>query len=322
MRAPLVSILIPCHNAERWVGEAIESALAQTYAPKEVIVIDDGSTDRSRDVITGFDDRISALFQENAGSNPTRNRLLEKARGDWVQYLDADDYLEPDKIADQMALLPNAPEADVLWQSITIRRETPEGPVLTRFGHHLAPIDMWTKFILWHTPQTGAFLYHVDALRNVGGWDPTQPCCQDNALTLALLMAGRQFQYVSSYGAVYREHSTATLSRRDPGRVMRERAKLLDRAEDYLATTGDLTPARTRALSQARIQIARTLWVIDRGAAEQLFTTVQARTPGFFGEAPIPAHYRRIACLVGFSGAERMAEILRRIRLPNTWTNL
>src|SRR5262245_42280315 len=95
----LVSILIPCYNAERWIAQAIESALAQTGVEKEVIVVDDGSTDRSLDVIRQFDGHIRWETGPNRGGGASRNRLLELARGNWLQYLDADDYLLPDKIA-------------------------------------------------------------------------------------------------------------------------------------------------------------------------------------------------------------------------------
>src|SRR3954447_12953483 len=95
---PLVSIIIPCHNAERWVGQAIESALNQNYSNYEVIVIDDGSTDRSLDVIKLFDQRITRLSTANRGPSSARNAGLDIARGEWVQFLDADDLLHPQKV--------------------------------------------------------------------------------------------------------------------------------------------------------------------------------------------------------------------------------
>ena len=99
----LVSILIPCYNAERWVARAIESALGQTWPNKEVIVVDDGSTDDSLKVIRSFDGQIRWETGANRGGNAARNRLLELARGDWVQYLDADDYLRSTKLERQLS---------------------------------------------------------------------------------------------------------------------------------------------------------------------------------------------------------------------------
>src|SRR5262245_48187120 len=110
----LVSILIPCHNAEQWIAGAIESALAQTWAIKEVIVVDDGSTDSSLDIIKSFSGRIRCEAQEHLGGNQTRNYLLELALGQWVQYLDADDYLRPTKIERQMEYALAHPDCDVI----------------------------------------------------------------------------------------------------------------------------------------------------------------------------------------------------------------
>ena len=98
-----VSILIPCHNAERWIQTAVESALAQTWPDKEVIVWDDGSTDNSGPLLDQFGDRIQLIGGQQVGSNPARNHLLDKAEGEWIQFLDADDYLEPDKVSIQLA---------------------------------------------------------------------------------------------------------------------------------------------------------------------------------------------------------------------------
>ncbi len=77
----LVSILIPCYNAERWIAQAIESALSQTWVDKEVIVVDDGSTDRSLDVIRSFGDRIRSEAGTHRGGNGTRNRPARVGAG-------------------------------------------------------------------------------------------------------------------------------------------------------------------------------------------------------------------------------------------------
>src|SRR5262249_6980596 len=116
----LVSILIPCFNAKPWVAQAIESALAQTWPEKEVIVVDDGSTDESTDVIRTFSGHIRWETGPNHGGNPTRNRLLELARGEWLQYLDADDYLLPDKVSQQMEFLVAHPETDIVFGPVTL----------------------------------------------------------------------------------------------------------------------------------------------------------------------------------------------------------
>jgi len=112
---PTVSVLIPCYNAERWIEQAIASALSQTYLPIEVIVVDDGSTDGSWQVIQQFGDRIHATTQPNQGGNAACHRLLQISSGEWLQYLDANDYLLPTKLEQQIQCLASQPDADMIY---------------------------------------------------------------------------------------------------------------------------------------------------------------------------------------------------------------
>lgn len=103
---PLVSVLIPCYNAGRWVAQALDSVLAQTWPALEIIVVNDGSTDNSRDVLRAYEPRnVKVIDQDNRGQTAALNRALAAASGAFIQYLDADDLLAPDKIALQMQQL-------------------------------------------------------------------------------------------------------------------------------------------------------------------------------------------------------------------------
>jgi len=100
---PLVSILIPAYNAERWIAETIRSALGQTWPRKEIIVVDDGSTDQTRSIVQKLASKaVSVITQENQGVCAARNKAYELCQGDYIQWLDADDLLSPDKVAKQM----------------------------------------------------------------------------------------------------------------------------------------------------------------------------------------------------------------------------
>lgn len=103
---PLVSILIPCYNAELWLAETLESALRQTWQPIEIILVDDGSTDRSLAIAQSYQSpNLKVITQPNQGASAARNWALQLAQGDFVQYLDADDLLAPDKIERQVERL-------------------------------------------------------------------------------------------------------------------------------------------------------------------------------------------------------------------------
>ena len=103
---PLVSILIPAFNAERWIGDTIASALAQTWQRKEIIVVDDGSTDQTLSVVRQFASKeVSVATQTNQGAAAARNKAFSLCQGDYIQWLDADDLLAPDKITKQVEAL-------------------------------------------------------------------------------------------------------------------------------------------------------------------------------------------------------------------------
>lgn len=110
----LVSVIIPVYNGERYLGEAIESALAQTDEPMEIIVIDDGSTDRSADVARKSG-AVRYEFQENQGIGAARNRGVQVARGDFFAFLDADDLWTPDKLRLQMSAMERNPDLDLVF---------------------------------------------------------------------------------------------------------------------------------------------------------------------------------------------------------------
>jgi glycosyltransferase involved in cell wall biosynthesis len=105
---PLVSVIIPCYNGEAFLQEAIESALAQSYHRVEVIVVDDGSTDRSAEIAQKLP--VRCIRQPNCGLTPSRNRGVRESKGSYIVFLDADDRLRPDAIETGLRVLAQRPE--------------------------------------------------------------------------------------------------------------------------------------------------------------------------------------------------------------------
>jgi glycosyltransferase involved in cell wall biosynthesis len=308
----IVSILIPCHNSERWVARTIESALAQTWAETEVIVVDDGSTDGSLEIIRSFGKRIRWESGPNRGANAARNRLLELARGDWLQYLDADDYLLPDKVARQLEHLAAHPSTDVVF-----------GPAVMEYSSNDSarrealpipePHDPWILLARWYLPQTGACLWRKQAVVDAGGWKREQPCCQEHELYLRMLMAGKRFGYCAHAGSVYRQWGDQTLCNRNAPEVRRRRLEIEKRAEDFLRKNGVLTPSRLHAINLARFEIARSEWRSDEELARSILERVYETEPGFVPDdtSAAPPRYRIALRFLGFPRTERLAGWLR-----------
>jgi glycosyltransferase involved in cell wall biosynthesis len=310
----LVSILIPCFNAERWISHAIESAMAQTWPCKEIIVVDDGSTDESQKAIRRYENAIVWESGPNRGGNAARNRLLELANGEWIQYLDADDYLLSSKVQQQMEFVGTRPNVDVVFSPVTWEYWS-EGEQRRELLQIPEPHDLWALLASWNLPQTGGPIWRKQAIVDVGGWRVDQPCCQEHELYLRLLMAGKKFEYCPSNGAVYRQWSSTTVCKADIPEVHRRRLEIEQRLEDYLRRNDLLTAYRQRAINQARFQTARDAWQYSPGTATQIMEDVN-RTESRFSPSgsAAPAHYRLAYHLLGFRAAERLAAAVRRRR--------
>jgi len=113
--APLVSCVISVFNGERYLAEAVDSALSQTYSPVEVIVVDDGSTDRTAEIAAEYGTRVRYIYQEHRGAAATKNMALRSIEGELVAFLDADDLWHPDKLTLQVAAVRERPEIDLCF---------------------------------------------------------------------------------------------------------------------------------------------------------------------------------------------------------------
>jgi glycosyltransferase involved in cell wall biosynthesis len=303
MTMPRASIVIPCLNAAHWVRGCVESALAQDGA--EVIVVDNGSTDESLEILRDFGSRIRLLEAPQRGAPRARNTGLAAARSDWVQFLDADDALLPGKIAHQ---LEHSAQADVVF-SPTLIENTMMG---TREVSPLDPtLDLPVLWCSWQLPQTGGALWRKAALTALGGWREDQPCCQEHELYLRALRQGLRFVHAPTVGAIYRIWSEETLCRRNPRQVVRTRTQLIDDWRAWLESTGRWNSAYTMLAGQVCFELARTLAQHDLLEAAAYRRERQARGLFHVAGPAAPARYRLAHRLLGFSTAERLAALLR-----------
>lgn len=147
--SPSVSAVIPCYNGELFLSEAVLSVLRQTYPVVELIVVDDGSSDRSAEIARSFGSPVKLVQKENGGEGSARNRGIQEARGDLIAFLDADDVWHPDKLAHQVEYLAEHPGVGAVTTDVTVFKGQLDDVVYTtrlpeQFYRGLRPLDFLT----------------------------------------------------------------------------------------------------------------------------------------------------------------------------------
>ena len=221
----LVSILIPAWNAERWIAATIESALAQTWIAKEIIVVDDGSTDRTLAIARGFGDRgVRVITQANQGAATARNTAVRAAHGSYLQFLDADDLLHPRKIEAQLQGAEDGRRSRVLltcrWGRFFVR------PEQARFApdslwQDLSPAD-WivTKFIDNRFMFPASWLVSRRLADDAGPWNETLSLDDDGEYMCRLVAASQQVRFMPDAECYYRIGNSGSLSSQRSDRAL------------------------------------------------------------------------------------------------------
>jgi glycosyltransferase involved in cell wall biosynthesis len=219
----LVSIVIPCFNQARFLHTAIESARGQRYSPLETIVVDDGSTDDTS--VTAERHGVLVVRQSNHGVGSARNAGLSAARGDFVIFLDADDELLPDAVANGVDMLTSNPTASCvvrLCQSMDA-----DGRPMPAQQPTVAQSDLYREWLLRNFVWTpGAAMFRRRSLVEVGGFDPAVGPVSDYALYLTLAQDGRVV-FDPREVVRYRRHDEAMSA--DPVLMLRSVLEVLDR---------------------------------------------------------------------------------------------
>jgi glycosyltransferase involved in cell wall biosynthesis len=172
--SPLVSVVIPMYNAAAFIGQTVESVLAQTYHPLEVIVVDDGSHDNSAAIVEQWagENRVRLVHQKNAGVSAARNKGLAMTRGRYIAFLDADDIWLEDNLEKKVRLLEQQPEVGLVHSDAAVIDENgrPTGEVKAgKAGHLLEPLLRWEGTCI---PAPSSMLVRKEVLEAVGGFDP------------------------------------------------------------------------------------------------------------------------------------------------------
>jgi hypothetical protein len=175
--------------------------------------------------------------------------------------------------------------------------------------------DETVTLIRWGPLNTGGLLLRRKAVLEAGGWKNDQKCCQEHELLLRMRLAGSRFLLHNQAEAVYRRHSTATVSLRDPLLTIRTRMEITDRIAEHLESSGQLRPVHREALFTARMECARSAYGADAHLAAELCAKAEAHGRNWVSGSPaLPLSYQLALRLAGFANAERLAGLSRRLR--------
>jgi len=217
---PLVSILIPAYNAEPWISDTIQSALGQTWSNKEIIVVNDGSADQTLSIARRFASKtVSVATQENLGASAARNRAIELSQGDYIQWLDADDLLSPDKIAKQMAAAEQSQNKRILFSSswgYFIYRPNVTRFVPTPLWCDLSPVEWLVRKMSQNLHMTNTtWLVSRELTQAAGPWDTRLSLDDDGEYFSRVVLASAGTQFITDVKSYYRMSGPNSLSKVD-----------------------------------------------------------------------------------------------------------
>jgi cellulose synthase/poly-beta-1,6-N-acetylglucosamine synthase-like glycosyltransferase len=239
MSSPTVSVIIPAYRAAGVIGRAVDSLLAQTRPPDEILIIDDGSPDDVAAALEPYGQRVRLLRQPNGGASSARNRGLDEATGEWIAFLDADDYWEPCKLERQLSLLQAHPEVGLVagrffaqtpgqakrdalphWRHLFERVLTPRGPDALEVARRV-----WTSIVLFRRSLLGNHRF-----------DTTLRTAEDVDLWVRLVRTTSVYMIWEPLATCVEE--AGSLSRSDVAGDCRNMLRVLARCADLLGPSG------------------------------------------------------------------------------------
>ena len=204
---PRVSVIIPSYNCARYVGRAIDSVCAQTYKDYEILVVDDGSSDDTKDVMMRYGRKVTYIYQRNQGVSAARNHAISKANGELLAYLDADDMWFPEKLERQVAFLDAHQECGMVHSEMSIINEQDE-ILHARFYEETqrsVPQGHCMEVLLTRCHiQTLTVVERRSSFDRVGGFDERLPVAQDYLHWIMIAAEGQAIGYLAEPLGKYR----------------------------------------------------------------------------------------------------------------------
>ena len=297
MRAPRFSVIIPVFNGERFVARAIESVLAQSFPPEEVLIVDDGSTDATSQVVARYGTRVRYLKQANQGVSVARNAGARAASGDWLAFLDADDWYFPDRLRLHADLLSANGDVDFLTGDYEYRdsndnllgrsmEKRASGKNLLRKAANGLTVIMeeqdFEEFVADHFGDMHTLSVPRSTFLTLGGYAQGFKVCEDVHFLVRLVSTSRRAGIVCRPLGVYVIHDESA-TRKDRLQAQRENVRtLLDLRRFDHSFPPPVRRGLRRLLARARADLGYALIRDDKWlAAVRAVIPIIWESPGF-----------------------------------------
>jgi glycosyltransferase involved in cell wall biosynthesis len=314
--AELVSVLVPAYNAERWLAATIRSVQAQTWPRVETIIVDDGSRDGTLAVAKAWEGAsVKVITQPNSGACAARNKALEAAQGAYIQWLDADDLLHPNKIAAQMAAAKEAADRRVLLSGpFGTFYYRPEKAVFTKSSLwcDLTPLDyLLTRFSENVCFQTDAWLVSRELTEASGPWTDFGSPDDDGEYFCRVAIASTGLKFVPEARSYYRIGNVGSLANTRSTKAVNALYASKAKCVRYLMAMED--SPRTRSASVQLLQD----WMYDLWGHEDVIAKARQLAAELGGTLERPSlkwKYRPLEWLFGYDTALKARRMLPALR--------
>jgi glycosyltransferase involved in cell wall biosynthesis len=322
MNKPLVSILIPAYNAENWISYTLESAVGQTWPCKEIIVVNDGSTDGTEEVAKRFASRqLKVVSTENRGLSSAVNQAYRESQGDYIQELDSDDLLAPDKIERQMNALQGGDSKRILlsspWGHFYYRTRRAQF-VRNSLWNDLSPVEWLLRKMGENLHmQNATWLVSRELAEAAGPWDENLQYDQDGEYYSRVLMASDRTRFVAEARVFYRVSSSNRISY--IGASDKKKTSLLRSMKlhvQYLRSLEESERVRNACLTYLQTWLGQ--FYPER---PEMFAEIQALAAELGGRLEEPRLHRKYAWMTPVFGSKAARWAQRVLPETKSWVN-
>lgn len=304
----LVSVIIPCYNVEQYIAQCLQSLLNQQHKDLQIICVNNNSSDHTLSVLTRFATEHSSLItlveEPQKGAPHARNRGLQEVIGEYVQFLDADDLLEPEKIAHQVQLIksnnyPDIIAADYFRQSVQGAKKL----------HTVKDNNFWLGLLYTQLGITSSNIFKTTAVKKAGGFDVTLKSSQEYALMFAIMRAGGTICRDDRAFTIVRDRIGGSISQQNASENME---RYLNLRISIIKHLEDKTPKEAmHPYYQALFDAVRVLYKHNKTSAIKAFKEHLPKNfkPGT--SAATTYSYALLFRIFGFEGTEKIKSLIK-----------